>query len=260
MDPANIRLPIFLAVLGLMLSLELFWPRRHTPPERRLRWTSNFGIQLLNTLLLRLLFPGTAIGIAAFYSEQGIGLLQGQDPRWTIPLSLLVLDLAIYLQHVASHRWSWLWRLHRMHHSDTHLDASSALRFHPAEIMLSMLWKALVLALLGAPVIAVLIFEILLNACAIFNHANVRLPPGLDRVLRRLIVTPDMHRVHHSILPEETNSNYGFNLPWWDRLFGTYRDQPRRGHECMTIGLQEFRAREDGRLDRLLFQPLRGGS
>lgn len=257
MEPSTLRLLIFVAVLGSMLLLERLLPRRSQAPERARRWSANFGVQLVNLLCLRLLFPGAAVGVSYWAEQQQLGLLQGAAIWWALPLCLLLLDLAIYAQHVASHKWAWLWRLHRMHHSDTFIDASTALRFHPLEILLSMVWKSALIIALGAPVLAVLIFETLLNASALFNHANLRLPAALDRLLRWIIVTPDMHRVHHSVHPEETDSNYGFNLPWWDRLFGTYRAQPRDGHLQMQIGLRSFRSAEDGRLDRLLLQPLR---
>jgi sterol desaturase/sphingolipid hydroxylase (fatty acid hydroxylase superfamily) len=173
-------------------------------------------------------------------------------------LSVIVLDLAIYLQHVLFHAVPALWRLHRMHHADLEIDVSTGLRFHPIEILLSMLIKFAVVAALGAPALAVLIFEILLNATSMFNHANVRILPRIDRVLRWLVVTPDMHRIHHSILARETNSNFGFNLPWWDRVFGTYRAQPTAGHEAMTIGIEQFRDSRELGLDRMVFQPFRG--
>ena len=181
-------------------------------------------------------------------------------PAWIgVAASVVILDLAIYLQHVLFHAVPALWRLHRMHHADLEFDVSTGLRFHPIEILLSMLIKFAVVAALGAPALSVLIFEVLLNATSMFNHANVRIPLGIDRVLRWLVVTPDMHRVHHSILARETNSNFGFNLPWWDRLFGTYRAQPAAGHEAMTIGIEQFRDPRELWLDRMLAQPFRGG-
>ena len=169
----------------------------------------------------------------------------------------MALDLAIYLQHVLFHAVPALWRLHRMHHADLEFDVTTGARFHPIEILLSMGIKLGVVAALGAPAIAVLIFEVLLNATSMFNHSNVRMPVWIDRVLRWIVVTPDMHRVHHSIVARETNSNFGFNLPWWDRLFGTYRDQPAAGHEAMTIGIEQFREPAEQRLDRMLTQPFR---
>jgi sterol desaturase/sphingolipid hydroxylase (fatty acid hydroxylase superfamily) len=175
-----------------------------------------------------------------------------------ILLSVLALDLAIYLQHLMFHAVPLLWRLHRMHHADLDFDVTTGARFHPVEILLSMLIKFAVILVLGPPAVAVLVFEVLLNATAIFNHGNVRMPARVDAVLRWLVVTPDMHRVHHSANPRETNSNFGFNLPWWDRLFGTYRAQPQAGHDGMTIGIEQFRTARDLWLDRMLLQPLRG--
>lgn len=182
-------------------------------------------------------------------------------PVWVAVIaSLLLLDLAIYLQHLALHAVPALWRLHRVHHADLEFDVTTGVRFHPVEILLSMGFKLAVIAALGPPAVAVLVFELLLNASSMFNHGNVRMPPVVDRLLRWIVVTPDMHRVHHSIRPEETNSNFGFNLPWWDRLFGTYRSQPTAGHEAMTIGIEQFRTRRDLWLDRMLIQPLRGNA
>ena len=173
---------------------------------------------------------------------------------------MVLFDLAIYLQHVMVHAVPALWRLHRMHHSDLDFDVTTGARFHPVEILLSMAIKLALVAALGPPAIAVLIFEVALNGSSMFNHANLRLPGALDRCLRWIVVTPDMHRVHHSIVPFETNSNFGFCLPWWDRLFGTYRDQPGAGHVGMTIGIEEFRDPREQRLDRMLTQPVRGAA
>ena len=172
---------------------------------------------------------------------------------------MVVLDLVIYLQHVLFHAVPALWRLHRMHHADLEFDVTTGTRFHPIEIVLSMLIKLTVIGALGAPALSVLIFEVLLNATAMFNHSNVQLPAPVDCILRWLVVTPDMHRVHHSVVVRETNSNFGFNLPWWDRLFGTYRAQPEAGHEGMTIGVKEIRDPAEQRLDRMLTQPFRKG-
>jgi sterol desaturase/sphingolipid hydroxylase (fatty acid hydroxylase superfamily) len=214
----------------------------------------------LNTVLVRLAFPLALVGFAVFADVRGWGLLSTVElPLWaSIALGVIALDLAVYLQHVMFHAVPLLWRLHRMHHADLEFDVTTGLRFHPVEILLSMGLKLGVVAALGPPAVAVLIFEVLLNATSMFNHGNVRLPRRLDRRLRWLVVTPDMHRVHHSIRPEETNSNFGFSLPWWDRLLGTYRDQPRDGHEAMTIGIEQFRTNHDLRLDQMLLQPLRG--
>jgi sterol desaturase/sphingolipid hydroxylase (fatty acid hydroxylase superfamily) len=225
-----------------------------------LRWTNNLGVVVVDMIVLRLSFPILAVGLALLAQERGWGLLNAFDvPLWlAFAVSVLTLDLAIYLQHVMFHAVPALWRLHRMHHADLEFDVTTGLRFHPVEILLSMGIKLAVVAVLGPPAVAVLVFEVLLNATAMFNHSNVRLPLGLDRVLRWIVVTPDMHRVHHSIHPSETNSNFGFNLPWWDRLLGTYRAQPRQGHEAMTIGIEQFRTPRDLWLDRMLIQPLLG--
>ena len=198
--------------------------------------------------------------MAALAQERGWGLFNNLElpAALAIVVSAIALDLLIYLQHVMFHAVPALWRLHRMHHADLDIDVTTGARFHPIEIVLSMLIKLAAVAVLGAPAVAVVIFEVLLNATAMFNHANLRLPEGVDRFLRLVVVTPDMHRVHHSIVPAETNSNFGFNLPWWDRLLGTYRAQPAAGHEAMTIGIEQFRTPKDLRLDRLLVQPFLG--
>ena len=174
-----------------------------------------------------------------------------------LPVALLLLDLAIYLQHRLVHYVPVLWRVHRMHHADLDFDVTTGARFHPLEIALSLGIKCVVIVPLGASPLAVLLFEIALNATAMFNHSNVRLPRAMERLLRLLVVTPDMHRVHHSVVQRETDSNFGFNFPWWDRMFGTYRPQPEAGHETMTIGLEQFRAPHELRLDRMLTQPFR---
>jgi sterol desaturase/sphingolipid hydroxylase (fatty acid hydroxylase superfamily) len=214
---------------------------------------------VLDTVLVRLLFPTTAVGLALVAEAQGWGLFHALAlPIWvSVPLAVLALDLAIYLQHVLFHAVPALWRLHRMHHADLEFDVTTGARFHPIEILLSMGIKLGVVAALGAPAVAVLAFEVLLNATSMFNHSNVRMPAWLDRVVRWIVVTPDMHRVHHSIAVRETNSNFGFNLPWWDRLFGTYRDQPAAGHEAMTLGIEQFRDPAEQRLDHMLTQPFR---
>ena len=257
-EPA-IRLGSFTAVLLVMIAWETVVPRRRRLVSRWLRWPSNIGIAALNTVLLRIVFPAAATGFALLAAERGWGLFNLIEMPYGIAvvLSVVLLDLVIYTQHVVFHAVPALWRLHRMHHTDIDLDVTSGARFHPLEILLSMLIKLSIIAVLGPPALAVLIFEILLNATSMFNHANARLPLAVDRVLRLFVVTPDMHRVHHSVEVDETNSNFGFNLPWWDRLFGTYRDQPRAGHAAMTIGLTEFRDERELWLDRLLLQPLR---
>jgi sterol desaturase/sphingolipid hydroxylase (fatty acid hydroxylase superfamily) len=258
----GIRLTAFGGVFVVMALWELAGPRRKQSIGRGWRWPNNLGVVVVNTLLLRILFPVTAVGLALVAEARGFGLFNGVEvPFWlAVIASVVVLDLAIYLQHVLFHAVPGLWRLHRMHHADLDFDVTTGLRFHPVEILLSMLIKFAAIGALGAPALAALVFEVLLNTTSMFNHGNVRIPPAIDRVLRWLVVTPDMHRVHHSIVVRETNSNFGFNLSWWDRLFGTYRAQPTAGHEGMTIGIEEFRARRELGLDRMLLQPLRGGA
>jgi sterol desaturase/sphingolipid hydroxylase (fatty acid hydroxylase superfamily) len=254
-----IRLFAFAGIFAVMAAWEIGAPRRDQRIGRGTRWPSNIGVVVLDTVLVRLLFPTTAVGLALVAEAQGWGLLHALAlPIWvSVPLAVLALDLAIYLQHVLFHAVPALWRLHRMHHADLEFDVTTGARFHPIEILLSMGIKLGVVAALGAPAVAVLAFEVLLNATSMFNHSNVRMPAWLDGVLRWIVVTPDMHRVHHSIAARETNSNFGFNLPWWDRLFGTYRDQPAAGHEGMTIGIEQFRDPAEQRLDHMLTQPFR---
>jgi len=259
-EPA-IRLTFFVGVFVAVAAWELVAPRRALTTSKRLRWASNLGLVALNTLLLRLAFPLAAAGAAAFCAARGWGLLNHIEvPFWlALPIGVIALDFVIWLQHVMVHAVPLLWRLHRVHHADLDYDVTTGARFHPFEIGLSMLIKFAAIAVLGPPVLAVVIFEVLLNATAMFNHGNIRLPVGLDRVLRWFVVTPDMHRVHHSVEHDESNANFGFNLPWWDRLFGTYRAQPRGGHEAMTIGLRGHReVREAARLPGMLMLPFRG--
>ena len=259
---AAIRLGFFLGVLALMAGAELAAPRRVLSLPRPARWASNLGIVFLNTALVRLLLPVTAVGFALFAAREGWGLFNYFEvPPWfAVIAAVVILDFAIYLQHVMFHAVPLLWRLHRMHHADLDFDVTTGARFHPVEIVLSMLIKFAVIAVLGAPVAAVIVFEVLLNATSMFNHGNLRLPLALDRVLRLFVVTPDMHRVHHSIEDHETNSNFGFSLPWWDRLFGTYKPQPDAGHESMTIGIRDFREpKQADRLDGMLLIPFIGG-
>ncbi|MFZ3206649.1 MAG: sterol desaturase [Pseudomonadales bacterium RIFCSPLOWO2_02_FULL_63_210] len=255
-----IRITLFLAILVAMTAWEAVAPRRQRELSRLLRWSNNLGLVLIDRLLLQLSFPIFAVGLALLAEERGWGLLNSVELPFGLAwlVSLLALDLAIYLQHVLFHAVPALWRLHRVHHADLEFDVTTGLRFHPVEILLSMGIKLAVVAALGPPAIAVFVFEVLLNATSMFNHSNVRIPLGLDRILRWIVVTPDMHRVHHSIHPNETNSNFGFNLPWWDRLLGTYRAQPQEGHAGMTIGIEQFRTPRELWLDRLLIQPLRG--
>jgi len=259
-NQAAIRLGAFIGVLVTMALWEAVAPRRQSSYSRTRRWPSNLAIVASNTALVRILLPATTVGLAILGVKRGWGLLNNMSfPGWiAIVAPVVLLDLAIYLQHVMFHAVPALWRVHRMHHADLDFDVTTGARFHPIEIILSMLIKFGVVAALGAPAPGVLVFEVLLNATSMFNHGNVRLPVRLDRYLRWLLVTPDMHRVHHSIVVGETNSNFGFNLPWWDRLLGTYRSQPAAGHEGMTIGIEQFRESRELRLDRMLLQPFRG--
>ncbi len=258
-----IRLGCFFGILALMGLWEAIAPQRQLQQSKLKRWFSNLGLVVLNTLLLRAIFPLAAVGVAAIAQEQGWGLFNILSrPSWqAILLSILALDFVIYLQHVMFHALPTLWRLHKVHHADLDFDVTTGLRFHPLEILLSLGIKIVAIILLGAPVLAVILFEIILNGTAMFNHGNVRLPKGLDRLLRLLVVTPDMHRVHHSVIPSETNSNFGFNLPWWDYLLGTYQAQPAASHDGMTIGLGEYQGKpEVEQLPWMLLLPFEKGT
>lgn len=257
----TIRLAAFLGIFAAMALWELRAPRRALTVSKLRRWSANLGLVVLNTLLLRLAFPVAAVGLAAIAATQGWGLLN--QIAWPAGLELLLaivaLDLAIWAQHVFFHAVPALWRLHRVHHADLDYDLTTGARFHPIEILLSMLIKFAAILVLGPSVVAVILFEMILNGMAMFNHGNVRLPERLDRRLRWLLVTPDMHRVHHSVAADEANSNFGFNLSLWDRLFGTYRDQPRGGHRGMTIGIDAPRdPRRVCALPGMLLLPFRG--
>ena len=257
-----IRFACFAGVFALMALWEVFAPRRERTVTRAARWPNNLGVVAVDTLLVRFLLPTAAVGVALHAEANGWGLLAFLGwPYWLkIAVAVVALDLAIYLQHVLFHAVPTLWRLHRMHHADLDIDVTTGVRFHPIEILLSLVIKIGVVAALGAPAVAVLIFEILLNATSMFSHSNVRLPGPIDGVMRWLVVTPDMHRVHHSIDPRETNTNFGFNFSVWDRLFGTYLPAPAAGHAGMTIGLTQFRDPAELRLDRMLTQPFREDS
>jgi sterol desaturase/sphingolipid hydroxylase (fatty acid hydroxylase superfamily) len=260
-NEATIRLSAFLGIFAVMALWEVLAPRRALTVSRLWRWVSNLGIVVLNTVVVRLIFPAAAIGVAAFCEQQGWGVFNYiEAPLWLAVLaSVIFMDFVIYLQHVLVHAVPTLWRLHRVHHADLDYDLTTGARFHPIEIVLSMLIKFATIVVLGPPVVAVIIFEVLLNGMAMFNHGNVRLPLGLDRVLRLLVVTPDMHRVHHSVEDNETNSNFGFNLSLWDRLFGTYIAQPREGHQGMTIGIHKYRdPKQVARLPGMLLLPFVG--
>ncbi len=258
---ASVRFAVFVVVFATMALLELVSPRlqRHEFESalKKKRWFTNVSMVILSSILLRLVFPAAAVGAAVWAGANQIGLFHMIDvnPWLAGIICFVVLDFAVWFEHLVSHKFSLLWRIHRMHHSDTGFDVTTALRFHPLEIVLSMIWKAGIVVLLGAPALAVLIFEIVLNGCAMFNHSNYNLPTKIDKVLRLFVVTPDMHRVHHSTNPLETDSNYGFNLPFWDRLFGTYCDQPRTGHEKMDIGLREYYAQQASSLGWALAVP-----
>ena len=255
-----LRLACFAGVFGVMALWEIMAPRRRLGIAKSTRWLSNLGLVALNALVVRLLLPLGAASVALLAHEHGWGLFNNLAlPAWlVVVISIIALDIVIYLQHVLFHAVPALWHLHMVHHTDLDFDVTTGVRFHTLEILLSLGIKLAVVVLLGAPALAVLLFEVLLNATSLFNHSNVRIPERFDGVLRWVVVTPDMHRVHHSILLRETNSNFGFNLPWWDRLFGTYRPQPAAGQESMTIGIEQFRDPRELGLDRMLLQPFRG--
>jgi sterol desaturase/sphingolipid hydroxylase (fatty acid hydroxylase superfamily) len=255
-----IRLAFFVGIFVITALWEVAAPRRRLTVSKASRWFGNIGIVVINTVVLRLLFPAAAVGVALWVGKMGWGLFNiVTAPYWVkVVLSAILLDFVIYLQHVMFHAVPVLWRLHMMHHADLDYDLTTGARFHPIEIVLSMVVKTAAIVVLGAPALGVIIFEILLNGTAMFNHGNIWIPLGVDRVLRLFVVTPDMHRVHHSVFPSETNSNFGFNLPWWDRLMGTYRAQPSRGHEGMTIGLNQFRDQSRLTLPWMLILPFAG--
>ena len=239
----TIRLGFFVGVFTIMALFEVIAPRRALSQSKIVRWGNNLGLTIFNTFVLRVLFPTAAVGMALFAQEQGWGVFNFYPIASPIAIiaSVIVMDFFIYIQHVMVHAIPLLWRLHRVHHADLDYDVTTGARFHTLEIILSMGIKFAVILLLGPPIVAVVVFEVILNATAMFNHSNVRIPEGIDKILRLFIVTPDMHRVHHSIADDEANSNFGFSLPWWDRLFGTYRAQPRGGHTGMTIGIRSYR-------------------
>ena len=255
----QIRLTAFFGIFAIMAGLELAAPRRALRVSKSLRWFSNLGLVALNTVVARLVLPMAPVAFAGLCAERGWGVLNLIDvPVWVAVIAaIVIMDFAIWLQHVMVHAVPVLWRLHRLHHADLDYDVTTGARFHPIEILLSLGLKFCVIALIGASPVAVLLFEVILNGMAMFNHANVRLPLGADKVLRVLLGTPDFHRVHHSALPHETNANFGFNLSIWDQLLGTYQAQPEGGHEAMTIGLDMFREERDERIDQMLIQPFK---
>jgi len=253
----TLRMSFFLGIFVVMAGLELLLPRRKRQFGRVRRWPTNWAIVVLDALLVRLIFPIGGVGLCIWAEMNGVGLFNAFEATGWLPAiaGFLILDFAVWLQHLAAHKIPLLWRLHRVHHADGDMDVTTALRFHPIEILLSFMWKAAIAIALGVPPEAMLVFEIVLNGAAIFNHANARLPLALDKVLRLFLVTPDMHRVHHSALQVETDSNYGFNLSLWDRLFRTYTDQPRGGHDGMTVGLTPELAERATRLPASLALP-----
>ena len=258
-----LRFAVFAGVFLVMAAVEFFWPKRKLIASKGRRWLTNIGISVTAGVLIRLMataiVPIAAVAVAFYAEDHQIGLLNHAPwPAWVkVAVSLVLLDLAIWAQHLASHKIPVLWRLHKVHHADRDIDVTTAVRFHPIEIGLSMLWKIVVVLALGAPPLAVFLFEVILNACAMFNHANVALPGWADAILRLVVVTPDMHRVHHSVRRREHDSNYGFNLSLWDRLFRTYTAQPEGGHQGMTIGLNTYQNEEPSKLGWSLVLPFR---
>ncbi len=257
MSEPLLRISCFIGVLAILSIWELIAPRRTLRMPKTKRWANNLGLAIVDTVLLRSLFPIAAVGFAQIVHQHSWGLFNRVGvPVWiAILLSVIALDFIIYLQHLLLHRIPILWRIHRVHHTDLDLDVTTGLRFHPIEIVLSMGLKIAAVILLGVPSVAVLIFEILLNGTALFNHSNLNLPYSLDQILRWVLVTPDMHRIHHSIITEETDSNFGFNLTWWDYLCGTYRAQPIKGHEAMTVGLDDWQTEQVEELLWMLANP-----
>lgn len=260
---AAIRLTAFIVIFASMAIYELWSPRLERDEMRGAwkskRWFTNLSIVVISSVALRIIFPAAAVGTALYAESKGWGLFPalGVPPVLAGIASFVILDFAVWLEHVASHKVPLFWRFHRMHHADNGFDVTTALRFHPVEIVVSMFWKAGLVIALGAPAVAVLIFEVVLNGTAMFNHSNIDLPRPIDRVLRMVLVTPDMHRVHHSSTPRETDSNYGFNFPFWDRLFATYNDQPKLGHDGMEIGLRQYRGKPSAGLLWALGLPFR---
>jgi len=253
----TIRLTFFFGVLAVVGVWEVIAPRRALTDSKGRRWFANLSLVAIDTAVVRFLLPILPVGLALLAQERGWGVLNMVIlPNWIkVALAVVALDFIIYLQHALFHFIPILWRLHRMHHTDLDIDVTTGNRFHPIEIAISVGIKLAALALIGPPVVAVVVFEVVLNATSQFNHGNILIPEAVDRLLRLVVVTPDMHRVHHSVIPRETNCNFGFNLPWWDRLCGTYRPQPEQGHTRMSIGLKEFRDSSKLTLPQLLLQP-----
>ncbi len=256
---ALLRFSVFIVIFIAVATSELLAPRRNSLYSKNIRWFNNLSLTIINAIITKLLLPFAAVAIAMIAQERDLGLLNLVElPAWlSLAIAVVALDLTLYFQHLILHHVPFLWRMHRMHHADLDFDVTAGLRFHPFEIIFSMVIKMAVVFMLGAPVIAVIIFEIILNATPLFNHANINIPKNIDHVLRYFLVTPDMHRVHHSVIHRETNSNFCFNFPWWDYLFKTYRAQPDAGHANMNIGIERFRTTRDLWLDQLLIQPFR---
>jgi sterol desaturase/sphingolipid hydroxylase (fatty acid hydroxylase superfamily) len=254
-----LRLGLFLALLTLLGIAEWFWPRHLAAPLRSKRWPVNLGLGAINALCLRLLLPWLAVDAALWSQAHHVGVLPLLHlPPWSAAMiAFVLLDLLIYVQHRVMHRIPFLWRLHRVHHTDVALDVSSGVRFHPLEILLSMALKIGYVLFLGATPAVVLVFEIVLSSFSLFTHANLDLPIGLDHWLRRVFVTPDMHRIHHSVLRDEHDTNFGFHVSWWDRMFGSFRNDPKAEQTLMTLGLEGFRSPAEQRLAALIHQPLR---
>lgn len=252
MDQGLIRLLVFASVLIVMASLEALWPRKERAMVRTARWFNNLSLSVLNSVVIKVLGPITAIAVATYAVNNGYGLMNLLP--WVLPLwvevliGFVILDFLIYVQHVLSHKVPMLWRFHKVHHADRDIDVTTGIRFHPVEALFSMIYKCTFILILGPLPLAVFLFEVVLNGSAMFNHANVRLPRWLDSALRLVIVTPDSHRVHHSVIQKETDSNYGFFLSAWDRLFKTYIPQPKLGHDNMVIGLSEYQTKSPASL------------
>jgi sterol desaturase/sphingolipid hydroxylase (fatty acid hydroxylase superfamily) len=255
------RLLCFLAPFALLAFLEIKFTRRTQKIPKDIRWPGNLGLMLINTIVIRILFPGSALLAARWSAYHEFGLFHWVEVPFlfSFVFTLIFLDMIVYYQHRAFHAFPWLWKMHRVHHADLEVDVTTGIRFHALEMVISMLLKSAAIILLGAPLAGVFLFEVLLNATSLFSHSNLGIPLGLDRFLRFTLVTPDMHRIHHSALPKETNSNFGFNLVWWDRLLGTYRTEPEKGQEKLRIGLDVFDEPKYLRLDRLLLQPFLDG-
>ena len=254
-----IRLAIFIGFLALLIGLEFYAPRRKLSYSRWKRWPVNLTLTIINSLMIKFTVVAIAYVAAVSAFEHHWGLLNILAvPNWlTFIITIILLDLAIYGQHIASHKWRWFWRLHKIHHTDLDFDVTTSVRFHPVEIIVSMAYKLFCIYLIGANPTGVIAFEIILSSCALFNHSNINIPLAADKLIRRILVTPDMHRVHHSVIRTETDSNFGFSISIWDRLFKTYTDQPKEGHINMTIGLPEYQYSNDVKLPRLLLMPFK---